>query len=151
MVVAALDDGQQLLALNEVFIGHESHQSARYLLDVGSMAERQSSSGLIVATGTGATGWARSIHQATGSALTLPTPTANALVFFVREAFPSVSTGTSVTECLLEAASALHLTSEMNGGGVIFGDGIEADNIKLRWGQRVTVRQAGSSLNWVRG
>ena len=30
MVEAELDDGQKLLALNEIFIGHRSHQSARY-------------------------------------------------------------------------------------------------------------------------
>jgi len=30
MAQAALDDGQRLLALNEVFIGHRSHQSARW-------------------------------------------------------------------------------------------------------------------------
>ena len=30
MVEAKLDDGQTLLGLNEVFIGHRSHQSARY-------------------------------------------------------------------------------------------------------------------------
>ena len=30
MVSARLDDGQRLLALNEVFIGHRTHQSARY-------------------------------------------------------------------------------------------------------------------------
>ena len=62
MVEASLDDGQRLLALNEVFVGHASHQSARYRVTFGEAAERQSSSGVIVATGTGATGWARSVH-----------------------------------------------------------------------------------------
>src|SRR5215217_1155486 len=32
MAAARLDDGQALLALNEVFVGHASHQSARYAL-----------------------------------------------------------------------------------------------------------------------
>jgi len=32
MVEAVLDDGQRVLALNEVFLGHRSHQSARYLI-----------------------------------------------------------------------------------------------------------------------
>ena len=35
MVRAALDDGQELRALNEVFLGHRTHQSARYELTVG--------------------------------------------------------------------------------------------------------------------
>lgn len=61
-VTATLDDGQQLSALNEVFVGHASHQSAKYSITVpsftrtGGQTERQSSSGLIVSTGTGATG-----------------------------------------------------------------------------------------------
>jgi len=57
------EDGQRLLALNEVFVGHRTHQSARYRLRVDGREERQSSSGLICATGTGGTGWARSIAQ----------------------------------------------------------------------------------------
>ena len=53
MVRASLDDGQALLALNEIFVGHRSHQSARYRLGVGERAEHQSSSGLIAATRDG--------------------------------------------------------------------------------------------------
>ena len=63
MVRAELDDGQILLALNEVFVGHASHQSARYSLSYAGREEAQSSSGLIVASGTGATGWALSISR----------------------------------------------------------------------------------------
>jgi hypothetical protein len=44
MVDARLDDGRRLLALNEVFLGHASHQSARYALEVADEAERHSSS-----------------------------------------------------------------------------------------------------------
>jgi hypothetical protein len=32
MVAAKLDDGQTLTALNEIFVGHVSHQSARYTI-----------------------------------------------------------------------------------------------------------------------
>ena len=65
MVEATLDAGETLLALNEIFVGHRSHQSARYRIEAEGEAEDQSSSGLIVASGTGATGWARSIMDAT--------------------------------------------------------------------------------------
>ena len=41
--------------------GHASHQSARYLLRCPGGSEHQSSSGIVVTTGTGATGWGRSI------------------------------------------------------------------------------------------
>jgi hypothetical protein len=150
MAAARLDDGQELLALNEVFVGHVSHQSARYALRVGERAERQSSSGLIVATGTGATGWAASIHRERRSSLRLPAPEEAALSFFVREPWPSATTGTELSEGLLGAGAALELQCEMNAGGVVFGDGIEADHLTLDWGQRVEVRVADSKLQLAR-
>lgn len=148
MVEARLDDGQRLLALNEIFVGHRRHQSARYEVQHGELHERHSSSGLIVSTGTGATGWARSIHQCHQSELLLPTPEEDRLVFFVREAFPSVSTGTSMTEGELRG-ERLEVTSRMESGGVIFGDGIEDDSLSLGWGGRVTLGVAEARLNLV--
>ncbi|MEM7234421.1 MAG: hypothetical protein AAF517_19740, partial [Planctomycetota bacterium] len=126
------------------------HQSARYRIAAEGAEERQSSSGLIVATGTGATGWARSINLSRGEVLKLPEPEEKRLAFFVREAFPSVATGTGVTAGLIEAGGALTVVSEMNDGGVVFGDGIEADHLEFSWGQNVTVSVAGASLSLVR-
>jgi hypothetical protein len=146
MVEAVTPDGQRLLALNEVFVGHRSHQSARYALWFGATRERHSSSGLIVATGTGATGWARSIARARRQDVPLPAPASPDLVFFVREAFPSVATGTSLTEGVVGAGASLGVRSEMNDGGVAFGDGIEDDCIDFHWGQEVTVRAAEAPL-----
>lgn len=88
MARATLDDGQTLLALNEVLVGHPTHQSARYALTAGGQTERQSSSGIIVTTGTGATGWAASIARERRSQLELPAPAQRRLAFFVREAWP---------------------------------------------------------------
>jgi hypothetical protein len=142
MVRAALDDGQELLALNEVFVGVRTHQSARYRIRYRGEEEKQASSGLIVATGTGATGWARSNARDRRARVALPGPTEAGLVFFVREAFPSVSAGTTLT--------AGRLVSENEEGGVIFGDGIEDDFLVFDWGQRVCVRLADARLNLVR-
>lgn len=150
MAEALLDDGQRLLALNEVFVGQRTHQSARYRLHF-QREERQSSSGIITATGTGATGWARSIHQSRRTAPELPQPCDPNLVFFVREAFPSVSTGTTLTDGLISGSQALEIVSEMNDGGVIFGDGIEGDRLIFGWGQKVTVKRARETLNLVLG
>lgn len=148
MAEARLDTGETLLALNELFIGHRSHQSARYLIDTGSLQEQQSSSGLIVATGTGATGWARSIMEATASPLEL-SPEEEALGFFVREPFPSISTGTAVRSGKLSGGT-LALNSRMNDGGVIFADGIEQDFLAFEWGRQLQVGVSRRKLCLVR-
>jgi NAD kinase len=146
MVEARLDDGQVLLALNEIFLGHRSHQSARYRIRLEEREERQSSSGLIVATGTGATGWAKSIHHERRTSLPLPAPSEGRLAFFVREAWPSRWTQAELTEGLLAPMATLEITSEMNEDGVIFGDGVEADRIEFAWGQRAVVKIAERKL-----
>jgi hypothetical protein len=149
MVEASLDDGQTLVALNEIFVGHPSHQSARYKLEANGGAERQSSSGVIVSTGTGSTGWCRSIWQQSRSALDLPAGADPRLVWFVREAWPSRTTGTSLTEGELANGESLRLVAETD-GLVVFGDGIEEDRLTLSWGQAVSVRVATRRLRLAR-
>jgi NAD kinase len=146
MVEAAVDDGQTLRALNEIFVGHPSHQSARYRIGTpDGLAERQSSSGVIVGTGTGATGWCRSIWLERHSELRLPAAEEPSLCWFVREAWPSPATGTSQTEGVLAPDAALVITAESD--LVVFGDGIESDALQLGWGQQVTLRQAPQHLH----
>lgn len=146
MVEASVDDGQRLLALNEIFIGHLGHQSARYELTVDGQRERHSSSGLIVATGTGATGWAASINRERALPLDLPTPDATRLAWFVREAWPSPATGTSLTAGLLDQPDELSVRFELGEGAVVFGDGMEADALRLSWGQTVALAPAEQGL-----
>jgi hypothetical protein len=150
MVRATLDDRQTLTALNEIFVGHSSHQSARYTIALAECSERQSSSGVIVATGTGATGWAASVHLERGSTLQLPGPAERALAFFVREPWPSPATETTIAEGTLREQDALTITSEFGDGAVVFGDGIETDRIRLERGQRVEIAIADRALHLVR-
>ena len=150
MARATLDDGQVLQALNEIFVGHRSHQSARYEIAIDGERERQSSSGVIVSTGTGATGWARSIMTATGHAVPLK-PVDRGLAYFVREPWPSVATGASIAQGAVNAKRVLSITSQMNDGGVIFADGIEQDHLDFGWGRTVTVAIAAQTFNLVRG
>lgn len=151
MVAATLDTGETLLALNEVFVGHRSHQSARYTLGHGDVVEDQSSSGLIVASGTGATGWARSIAEMAiaGAAVALGV-TERAARFWVREPFPSVATGTTLTTGTI-TAEPLAVTSRMNEGGVIFADGVEQDFLPFDWGRCVLLGPADRTLTLVTG
>jgi len=146
MAVVERESGQKLLALNEVFVGHRTHQSARYLLSVGSLSERQSSSGLICATGTGCTGWGRSIAQQRHLEKRLPSPLQPLLAWFVREPFPSVSSGTSLDFGQLEREASLVVHSEMGYGGTIFADGIESDWLEFLDGQVATIRMADVAL-----
>jgi hypothetical protein len=146
---ALREDGQRLLALNEVFIGHRTHQSARYRLHVAAASERQSSSGLIVATGTGSTGWARSIVNQRGISDAMPSPIEERLAWFVREPWPSVASNTQLNFGMLESGTHLRIVSEMGEGGIIFADGIETDCIEFASGQSVEIGVAAQRLNLV--
>jgi hypothetical protein len=149
MARAALDDGQEVLALNEIFVGHATHQSARYTIALGDRRERQSSSGVIAATGTGATGWAASINRQLAAPLQLPGPTDGELAFFVREAWPSSVTATTLTAGRITAAQRLSIVCELGEGGTVFGDGIEADRVAVDWGQRIEIGAASRTLRLV--
>jgi hypothetical protein len=77
MAKASLNNGQTMYAVNDLFIGPKSHSSARYVIHSGEASETHSSSGVIVSTGMGSTGWFKSlltgaaaITQSVGSALT---------------------------------------------------------------------------------
>lgn len=148
MVEAKVEGAGQLVALNEVYIGHRSHQSARYLLRFDGQEEFQSSSGVIFTTGTGLTGWAKSITLATHAPLGLA-PTDATGAFLVREPWPSRHSGASLRAGLVATGAQISLASRINDGGVIFADGIEQDFLRFDWGTEVTVSVAAQRLNLV--
>jgi hypothetical protein len=148
MVAAEADDGQRLVALNEIYVGHASHQTARYRVAVpAGPEERQASSGLVIGTGTGATGWCSSIWRERHSGLPLPGPAEPALIWFTREAWESPVTGVGLTEGRL-ASEPLVVTVESN-RLVAFGDGIEDDHLTLGWGQQLRIGLADRPLRLV--
>jgi NAD kinase len=157
MAVASLQDGQRLYAVNDLFIGPRSHTSARYELRHGDRHAVQSSSGIIVSTGLGSTGWMRSVlagAQAIAGGLhdveprieerPLPWDT-DRLVFAVREPFPSRTTQVLPAWGYVTRDAQLELTSLMAEGGVIFSDGIEADFIAFGSGARANIALAERS------
>ncbi|WP_163275779.1 hypothetical protein [Cellulomonas iranensis] len=148
LVRATLDDGSALDALNDVYVGHVGHQSARYRLAAPEGVERQSSSGVVVTTGTGATGWATSLARGRTDAPPLPGPDDDALAWFVREAWPSPATGADRTAGLLAARQELALVVESD-ALVVFGDGLEADRLTATWGQTVRVGVSDRRLRLV--
>jgi hypothetical protein len=118
-------------------------------IELAGARERQSSSGVIIATGTGATGWARSIMTGTHQSVSLQ-PADPRLGVFVREPWPSLATGASITCGPVDAGAPLVITSQMNEGGVIFADGLEQDRLEFGWGRRVAVTVSDQTLNLVR-
>jgi NAD kinase len=145
---AVLNDGQRLLAFNDLFIGPQSHLSARYRLVFGSTTEEQSSSGVIVSTGVGSTGWLSSLFNMAagmaGGGLSAPKMRweDRQLFFVVREPFISRSSAASVVTGVVTAENELELESQMPTGGVIFSDGMEADCLAFTSGAIATVRPA---------
>ena len=148
MVQASVGPGQTLTALNELFIGHRSHQSARYVVQSGEAAEFQSSSGMIVATGTGLTGWAKTIMSATHRKFEIA-PEENRAAFFAREPWPSRTSGNAISAGEISNQKELTVSSHINDGGVIFADGIEQDFLSFDWGVQAQITMSERRLNLV--
>ncbi|MFZ6873817.1 sugar kinase [Undibacterium sp. Di27W] len=151
MAVARLNNGQTMLGVNDIFIGPRSHISAHYTIQSDGQQERQSSSGIIVSTGLGSTGWMKSV-LAGASAICqpladdlpyelplIPMPASSSwdareLQFAVREPFPSKTSSTNLVHGLIRDHASLQITSLMPEHGVIFSDGIEADYLEFNAG-----------------
>lgn len=146
MAKAILSDGQTLYGVNDLFVGPKTHTSARYQLTLGQAKEIQSSSGIIISTGLGSTGWMTSVI--TGSTAisnsvthnTQPVPNkripwnTDYLQFAVREPFPSRSSAATLIFGRINAQTPLQLSSLMPENGVIFSDGIESDFLNFNSG-----------------
>jgi len=159
MAEAKLNDGQVILALNDLFIGRRTHVSAKYTLKYREIKERQSSSGIIVSTGTGSTGWMTSVVIGAqfiangGARLNKDVPfhrDLDYLLFAVREPFPSKITGTTLIYGKITRDNPLLIESNMPEGGVIFGDGIERDYLEFTSGRTARVQPSDKKIYLVR-
>ena len=157
MAKTSLNDGRTLYAVNDFFIGPRSHVSARYVIHHGKRHETHSSSGVIVSTGLGSTGWLKSlltgadaisatIHGTKGVADKPPLPPmgwdADYLYFTVREPFPSRTTAATLVFGAVTAGEPLRVLSQMAENGVIFSDGIEADFLEFNSGAEARIAVA---------
>ena len=148
---AKLNDGQSICGVNDIFIGQRTHVSARYELQASGKTERQSSSGIIVSTGLGATGWLKSIlagaagiDRSFGIQQELQigngfTWESRDLFYTVREPYPSRSTGASLVFGQIREGQPIRITSCMPENGVIFSDGMEQDYLEFNSGAIATV------------
>ena len=155
MAQATLNTGETLCGVNDLFVGPRSHTSARYSIRIGGRSEIHSSSGIIVSTGLGSTGWLRSILAgAAGIASALSGRTlkideqrafrwdADHLYFSVREPWPSKNSAADITFGKITAETPLVLVSHMAENGVIFSDGIESDFLHFNSGTQATIALA---------
>lgn len=145
---AKLNDGQRLLAFNDLFIGASSHISAHYKISYNNNTEEHSSSGLIVSTPAGSTGWLSSIFNMAYGVTSMfeknlkpkrPKLKDNELLFAVREPFQSIRSQTGITTGIIKNQNSLRIESLMPTSGVIFSDGIETDFLKFNSGAIATI------------
>ncbi len=160
MAKATLNNGQTLYAVNDLFIGPKTHTSARYFIRSGKAGETHSSSGVIVSTGMGATGWLKSLLTGAGAVAYAsgnrnkkeqPQPgcyeravtgfkwESDYLYFTVREPFPTRTTGASLVFGRVTNQTPLILESQMAENGVIFSDGIEKDFLEFNSGTQAVI------------
>lgn len=163
---ARLNDGQEILGVNDLFFGKQTHTSARYLIEIEGQKERHSSSGVIVSTGLGSTGWLKSLLHGANSIVdslshfspTTPASTTSTnsilpleikipwdtpdLYFTVREPFPTQTTQGNLVFGKIRPGKPLTIRSLMPEQGVIFSDGLENDFLEFNSGAEATITTA---------
>ena len=139
----------------DFYLSQRTHLSSRYGLTYHGETEWHSSSGVLVATGAGSTGWfsstqnmAASLNQLLLKERAPKLPRLRLawddprLVFVVREPFRSKGSDVRLTAGLLEPGEELRFESFMPDNGVIFSDGVEADALAFNSGCVARVRAA---------
>ncbi|HCL56004.1 MAG TPA: sugar kinase [Spirochaetia bacterium] len=140
-----LSDGQALYAVNDFFIGIKNHSSARYIISAEGKSEYHSSSGVIISTPLGASGWMKSIVEGAAKIVgglegkphelqqKIPDWSEDTLTYAVREPFPSVNTKTDLVFGKVNSRSLLKLESKMGDDGFIFSDGVQDDFLNFNY------------------
>lgn len=157
---AVLKDGQEMLAVNDLFVGQRTHTSAQYDIAWNGIRETQSSSGIIISTGLGATGWYKSIITEAGKiaeSFGIDNPffyepmgwSSDSLTFVVREPYPSRSTQTNIVHGKLAKDDSFRIVSKMSANGVVFSDGMESDAIEFNAGSEIEIGIADKKGNLV--
>jgi NAD kinase len=164
MARVLLNDGQTLYAVNDLFVGQRTHQSARYRLALGGQSEDQSSSGILISTGAGSTGWFRSVLTGASGIVETFVPgqethavrdryafdwEAEYLGYSVREPFVSRASAAGMVFGRIEAGQSLQVTSQMPVNGVIFSDGMEEDYLEFNSGSIAQIGLADRRVNLI--
>ncbi len=166
MAQAKLNNGQTLYGVNDLFIGHKSHGSARYTINNNDIFEKQSSSGIIISTGAGSTAWFKSIiigavgivnkFRKYNTYIDPPTEDdyrfpwdASYLYYSVREPFVSKISSANLIFGQIYSGESLFIESNMPENGVIFSDGIQEDFLEFNSGTVAEIGVADKKANLV--
>ncbi|HMY65710.1 MAG TPA: NAD+ kinase [Leptospiraceae bacterium] len=167
MAKASLNDGQELFAFNDFFIGPKTHTSARYMIRYRDYAERQSSSGVIISTPAGSTGWLSSVFNMAEGMMGTESGRKGGrrknraeqsrvmewdekkLIFAVREPFRSKWSEADLVTGEIQEEEELILESLMPESGVLFSDGMINDFIDFNSGSIVKISLAEKTTRLV--
>jgi hypothetical protein len=148
-----------MLAFNDFLVGVKNHVSARYKITVNRRTESHSSSGVLISTGAGSTGWMSSVfNMASGIAMAhdrtrIDPPRLKwddpRLLWAVREPFISRASQAGLVCGTLEAGAMIVLESMTPENGVIFSDGIESDALEFNAGTIATIGVAARKAHLV--
>jgi NAD kinase len=155
-----LNDGQHLYAFNDLFLGPKSHITARYTLHMKGQSERQMSSGILVSTPAGSTGWMSSLFNQTRGIATFTGLKNNVhaqrlnweekkLMFLVREPFASKWSTVNLVAGTITPGIEFRVESHMGESGVIFSDGMETDYLEFNTGSTASVSIAEKATDLV--
>ena len=161
MAEATLNNNQNIRGVNDLFIGQQTHMSSRYTLEFQGKSESQSSSGIIVSTGAGSTGWYRSvvtgalaISQQFRGGPAKPNENdyrfdwdADYVKFSVREPWPGDRWGSDIIHGTIYKGEYLTIESKMPESGRIFSDGIEKDFIDFNSGTIASIGVSDKKVN----
>lgn len=130
------------LAVNEMFVGNKHpYHTSRYTLQVKGRKEFQKSSGILITTKAGSTGWAKSAAKKT---LKIPK---NGFGYVVREPYRGRLTKPKLLQGNLSAKEKIRITSSLHKGIVVI-DSSEK-TFKFTDGMKLEVGVSKKPLNYV--
>ena len=128
------------LAANEIFIGNSKpYHTSRYVLSIKNKEEFQKSSGIIITTNSGNTGWARSASK---KELKIPK---NCFGYVVREAYFGKLTKPKLLQGTLKSGDVLKITSEMHEGILVTDSSYEEHKLTDRF--KAEIKLSKKDLN----
>ena len=106
MAKASTSDKQEIYAVNDLFIGAKTHVNARYRIDFNQKSEVHSSSGIIVSTGLGSSGWLKGILSGSYGMI-------NSLVQLSQREAKTVNNGVLYADSSLDMPDIQEVTKKM--------------------------------------